>query len=132
MKVHHIGYLARKIERAAQAMEALGYAREGEVTRDELRGIDILFLVNDQTRVELVSPYREGSAVGELTKRVGNAPYHICYEVDDLDGQVSRMSENGYVLVAPAQAAPAIEGRRVAFLMSAALGLIELVESKMA
>lgn len=128
MRVHHIGYLVRKVERAAQTLEALGYVREGNVTRDEFRGIDILFLVNGETRVELVAPYAEDSAVGELKKRVGNAPYHICYISDDLDADVARMTENGYVLTSPANAAPAIGGNRVAFLMNAAIGLIELVE----
>ena len=129
MRVHHIGYLVKKLERAASAMEALGFAREGDVTRDECRGIDILFLRNGDTCVELVSPFREGSQVDGLKSRVGNAPYHICYISERFDEDVRKMSENGYVLTDPPNAAPAIEGKRVSFLFSPAIGLVELVEA---
>ena len=44
MKIHHIGYLVRKMEKAAVAFEALGYVPEGSAVRDEGRGADILFL----------------------------------------------------------------------------------------
>ena len=47
MNVHHIGYLVKKGEKAAQAFEALGYEREGGWTHDEVRRVDILFLQKD-------------------------------------------------------------------------------------
>ena len=63
MKVHHIGYLVKKGEKAAQAFEALGYAREGDWTHDQIRKVDILFLEKDGYRIELVSPYAVDSVV---------------------------------------------------------------------
>ena len=131
MKVHHIGYLVKKLARAQKTFEMLGYACEGDVTHDESRGIDILFMVNGTERVELVSPFAENSAVGELGKRVGNAPYHICYCTDDLDADAETLSASGFVMTAEPKAAPAIKGNRVAFFFSPAIGMIELVEDVM-
>lgn len=129
MKIHHIGYLVKKIARAEAAFAALGYAREGDVTRDEIRGIDILFMRNGETRVELVCPYTENSQVEGIKKRVGNAPYHICYETDDIEKDADQMQNSGYVLTSAPEAAPAIGGKRVAFLLSPAVGIVELVEA---
>ena len=128
MTVHHVGYLVRNIAKAQKTFEALGYACEGGVTHDESRKIDILFMLNGDTRIELVSPYEDGSAVGDLKKRIGSAPYHICYETEDLDGEVETLTQNGYLLTAAPSPAPAIGGRRVAFLMNAAIGIMEIVE----
>ena len=127
MTVHHVGYLVRSIERATKIFETLGYAPQGNVTHDESRKIDILFMTNGGTRIELVAPYEAGSAVGDLRKRIGSAPYHICYETEDLEKEVASLTENGYVLTAAAMPAPAIDGRKVAFLLHPAIGLIELV-----
>lgn len=128
MRVHHVGYLVKKLARAKAAFETLGYETMGETTRDEVRGIDILFMKNGAEVIELVSPFREGSHVEGIMKRAGNAPYHICYLTEDIERDVEALSQNGYVLVHEPLAAPAIGGKRVAFLMSAAIGLIELVE----
>ena len=128
MTVHHVGYLVRSIAKAGKVFEGLGYAAEGEVTRDESRKIDILFMVNGNTRVELVAPYEDGSAVGDLRKRIGSAPYHICYETEDIEKDVAALTENGYVLTAAPAPAPAIGGKKVAFFLHPAIGIIELVE----
>ena len=128
MTVHHIGYLVRSVERAARTFEALSYAAEGEITRDESRKIDILFMRNGDIRVELVAPYADDSAVGNLRNRIGAAPYHICYETENMEREVDSLTENGYVLTSAAMPAPAIDGRNVVFLLHPAIGIIELVE----
>lgn len=128
MTIHHVGYLVRSVERARKTFEGLGYAAEGETTRDESRKIDILFMINGTERVELVAPYAEDSAVGDLRKRIGSAPYHICYETEDIKREVEALTGNGYVLTAEVAPAPAIGGKNVAFLLHPAIGIIELVE----
>lgn len=128
MKIHHIGYLVKKIEKAAKSFEALGYVREGETVRDEYRGVDILFLEKDGYRVELVSPYTDSSVVAGLIKTYKNAPYHICYEADHFEKELAWLEANGYIRMDEPVAAPAIGGRKVTFFMNPALGMIELLE----
>ena len=128
MKIHHIGYLVKKLEKAQKQFETLGFMPMGENVYDEIRGIDILFMKNGDVVIELVCPVDEQSQVSGLVKRLGNSPYHICYETEDIERAVEELSGSGYVVVNPPKVAPAIDGRRVAFLMSASVGLIELVE----
>lgn len=130
MKIHHIGYLVKKLERALKAFEGLGYTVAGAKVRDERRKIDIVFLEKDGYRVELVSPYDPESVVGELIKRLGNSPYHICYMADDLDAEVERLRDERYVLCGDAAPAPACGGGRVVFLVHPFMGMIELLEEK--
>ncbi len=127
MKIHHIGYLVKKIEKAAAAFEAMGYVREGGMTHDGYRRVDILFLQKDGYRIELVSPYSPDSVVAGLIKTYKNAPYHICYEVEELETAMADLEQGGCVRIDEPACAPAIGGRRVTFLMHPAMGMLELL-----
>ena len=128
MKVHHIGYLVKKLEKAAEEFEKLGYVRLGDITPDPQRKIDILFLRKDGYVVELVSPNAADSVVSGLLKTYKNSPYHICYESADFQTDLEQLTGNGYVQIDQPTPAPAIENRRVVFLMNSRLGMIELLE----
>ena len=129
MKIHHIGYLVKKLDRAENAFKGLGYDVLRPAVRDEFRKVDILFLEKDGYRVELVAPYDSTSVVSELRTRIGNAPYHICYEVDDLKSEVERLRNERYVVSSEPAPAPACGGKRVCFLIHPFLGMIELLET---
>ncbi|WP_235828990.1 VOC family protein [Anaerosacchariphilus polymeriproducens] len=126
--IHHIGYLVKNIEDSIQVFEALGYVKETEIINDEARGIYICFLIKDGYRVELVSPINENSTVSGLIKKLGNTPYHICYEVEKIEEAIDSLKKQKYVLLQKPKEAVAIEGKRVAFLYEKNIGMIELVE----
>ena len=80
--------------------------------------------------IELVSPTDTESVVAGLLKKYKNCPYHICYQTSDLTSDLEALSSQGYVVIDTPTPAPAIGGRRVVFLMNAALGMIELLEEE--
>lgn len=131
MKIHHIGYLVKKLKKAQEAFEALGYIAEGTAVHDEVRKVDILFLEKDGYRVELVSPYAADSIVAGLIRTYKNSPYHICYEAEDFRRDIDWLEANGYIRMDEPTAAPAIGGRKVTFFMNPALGMVELLENGM-
>ena len=126
LKIHHIGYLVKKIEKAKQTFETLGYQVEQDTVRDDIRKVDICFLIKDGYRVELVSPFSEDSVVTGLLKKYKNAPYHICYEADDPDTAFRELTENGFAAIDTPTPAPALGGCNVVFLTSPVTGMIEL------
>lgn len=127
LTVHHIGYLVKKIEKAKDAFLSLGYQIEQDTLQDEIRKVDICFLIKDGYRVELVSPYADDSVVSGLMKRYKNSPYHICYETTDFDSALTDLTANGFIAIDTPTPAPALGGRDVVFLNSAVLGMIELI-----
>ncbi len=129
MKIHHLGYAVASIEKALPSFEALGFQSEGDVVDDEGRDIRILFVKNGPLRMELVAPLRSGSPVDAVLKRNGAMPYHVCYEVADMNGAVDALVKSGYKVVCKAAPAPAINGRNVVFLFSLQAGLVELLEN---
>ena len=127
LKIHHIGYLVKKIDRAKQTFEALGYRVEQDTVYDDIRKVDICFLLKDGYRVELVSPVSPDSVVAGLIKKYKNAPYHICYETDDYETALAELTTGGFLAIDTLTPAPALDGRRVVFLTSAGAGMIELI-----
>ncbi len=126
-KVHHIGYLVKKIEKAQKTFESLGYQTEQDILYDPIRDVDICFLQKDGYRVELVSPVSENSVAAGLLKKYKNCPYHICYEADDPEAVYQELTHQGFIAIDTPTPAPALGDRSVVFLTSPVIGMIELI-----
>ena len=128
MNIHHVGYLTKDLNKAQDEFLALGFVVEQEKAYDEHRKINISFIINGNYRVELIEPVDDSSPMYPLLKRYKNTPYHICYEVDDLEASIAELSTKGYTIMQEPLEAPCIENKRVSFLINSNLGIIELVE----
>ena len=73
---------------------------------------------------------RESPVYG-LLKHYKNAPYHLCYETDDFDGDLCRLEAEGFTRFTETQPAPCMGNRNVVFLMNAAIGMIELYDKEL-
>ena len=128
MRIHHIGYLVKKMDKAIPSFEALGYKLTVPSTWDSGRDADICFLENEGYCVELICPSKE-SALFPLLKQYSNAPYHICYICDDLEQTIENLKQQKFMLFKEPAPAPVIGANvRVGFLISNRAGMIELVE----
>ena len=128
MKIDHLGYVTKDIEKSLADFLKLGFSIVSELVTDESRKIEIVFIRNESVVIELVSPLNAESDIYELAKRSNNTIYHICYTTSDLEGKIEELRKDKYFLVVPPAEAIAFDNRRVAFMMSSTVGLIELVE----
>lgn len=130
MKVHHIGYLVKNMERAIESFLMLGYTIESPTVRDDIRKINICFMINEATRVELIESVDSDSAVSGLITKMGVTPYHICYEVPSIAQEKEKLKASKYIMTAEPEKAPALGDRQVSFFYNKNIGLIELVEER--
>ena len=77
--------------------------------------------------LELLEPANEKSPVF-LSLKKGIKLVHLCFEVPDIEAAIARGIEHSFMQIAPPVPAPAFEGRRIAWVYHAALGLFELLE----
>ena len=129
MKIDHIGYAVRDIEKAKSAFEFLGYTF-GETTQDLMRNVAIAFGQHGGCRVELVARIDtdRSSAVDTYLSEIGPTPYHLCYASDDMEADLAALRQNAFKLLNPPTPAPAFGGKCVAFLYHLGVGLVEVVE----
>ena len=131
MRLHHVAYVTRNVdEKAAQFAALLGFRIAGASVIDTAQGVRIQFMQTGASGLlELLEPYGEKSPVQRHLDK-GGGLYHLCFEVDDLDGTLQRLRTTGEaVVICEPVPAPAIENRRVAFVVTLDRDLIEFVEA---
>ncbi len=87
------------------------------------------FLPIDGTKIELIHPMNgEGPVAAYLEKR-GGGMHHLCFETDDIEGDMAMLKAKGYRFLSEAPK-PGAHGTRVAFIHPKSTGgvLIELAE----
>ena len=106
----------------------MGYT-PADVVDDPLQHVKVCFLDKEGApRVELLAPLDEQSPVQRTLDNVGVAPYHLCYQVKDIDAAIGDLRQQRFLLVSGPVPACAMGDKRVAFLFQKHTGLIELVE----
>ena len=130
MKIDHIGYAVKRIDRAITAFQKLGYEFE-PVIDDTDRNVKLAFGSKDGYRIELVAPLdkKAESPVDQYLSNTVGTPYHICYESESLDAEIEELKAQGYKVVIEPRPAVAFGGRRVVFMMNIGFGLMEIVEN---
>lgn len=131
MRIHHVAYVTANLEKkSAELADLLKLRPMGEPVVDPVQGVRILFLeTSDGGLVELLEPHSERSPVARHLKQ-GGGLYHVCFEVHDLDGTLERFRNSvGGIVICEPVSAPAIAGRRVAFVVTEDRDLIEFVEA---
>ena len=129
MKIDHIGYAVKRIDRALSSFEKLGYVFE-PVIDDTDRNVKLAFGAKDGYRIELVAPLdkKQDSPVDQYLGNAVGTPYHICYESEKLDAEIEELKAQGYKVVIEPRPAVAFGGRRVVFMINIGFGLMEIVE----
>ena len=130
MKINHIGYAVKRIDRAITAFQKLGYEFEPAID-DRDRNVKLAFGSKDGYRIELVAPLDKKleSPVDQYLSNAVGTPYHICYESESLDAEIEDLKAQGYKVVIEPRPAVAFSGRRVVFMMNIGFGLMEIVEA---
>lgn len=128
MKIHHIGYLTKNIEKTRESFLKLGYKVEVPICEDYIRKAKIIFMKNEDYRVELIQPLEKESPLYGLLKRYKNVPYHFCYETSNMELQVNKMCNEGYMVIQEPQIAPCLQNRLVTFLIGPDMGIVELLQ----
>jgi methylmalonyl-CoA/ethylmalonyl-CoA epimerase len=130
LSFHHVGIACRSIDKTVGFYLAMGYTAS-PVTDDPLQHVKVCFLERPgQPRLELLEPLDDVSPVARTLATAGVTPYHLCYEVQDIDAAVAMLRGQRFLLVSGPVHACAMGGRRVAFLFKKDNGLLELVEAE--
>ena len=126
MVLNHIGYITETIEDTRSDFVSLGYCA-GNIVDFPAHKCRVCFLKRDgEIIVELVEPYEENKSLRKLASR-GVAPYHLCYEVDNIDESSINLQKLGYVPLSEPVAAPAFDNRRICYFWGRGTGYIELL-----
>ncbi len=133
MKFHHVGYLVKNMDDSIAAFRVMGFTVTKEPMHDAIRQSLIAFMdhENNGACIELIQPENENSPVFGLLKKYKNTPYHLCFQTDEMNEDVKKLEQNGYILFKESECAPCIDDGKgeVVFMMNPYVGMIELYKS---
>lgn len=128
LKMDHIGYAVKDIEKSAALYVAAGWTLS-EIYNEEVQHAKIAFLTKPgMTTIELVAPLEGKSPVDSFLKNGGVQPYHICYVVEDVWEAVEDLHMEGFVPLFMPVKSVAMENREICYLYHDDAGFIEIVE----
>ena len=131
MRFHHIGYATANIDRFVEEFFRPVFAplAISDKVSDPIQRVTVCFArMQGDAVIELVEPYGENSPVDSIIGSSRGGVYHLCYEVDDLDHELTRCRKKRCMPVGKPVPAAAFGGRRVVFLLTPQRDLIVLVE----
>jgi len=127
----HIGYVVRSIlESVVGFSKHLGVIWSRKVYRDIQQEVNVTFITQGigKTLIELVEPIGNDSPVKRFLDKTSGGLHHLCYTVDRLNESLNFYRNCGCLIVKEPEFAKAFKGRRVAWIMTPEMLLIELLE----
>jgi methylmalonyl-CoA epimerase len=128
--IHHLGIAVEDLDEAVATYERLFGAEVEHRGSVADQGVEAASLRVGAGRVELLASLGEETPVGKFLAKRGPGMHHVAYEVEDLPGELSRLSAAGAELI-DERPREGLFGLEVAFLHpDAAHGVLsELVSS---
>ncbi len=130
MKIKRVEHIAIAVQSLNEMAETLRNAFGLDVEYEEQIGLTRLAMLPvGETYLELLEGTAPESGVAEWMREKGAGLFHICFEVEDIDGALAELKAKG-VKLRDETPRTGHAGARIAFLDPAATGnvLIELAE----
>jgi methylmalonyl-CoA/ethylmalonyl-CoA epimerase len=128
---HHVGIAVRDMQAALPVYARLfGYQLTSGPFDDPIQNVSVCFLSRGPADpvLELVAPLGPNSPIDRTLKK-GGGTYHICYQVPEITAAIDHMVREGSFQLSGPDPAVAFEMRPIAWLMTEANLLVELVEA---
>lgn len=128
---HHVGVAVRSLSKSIPVYKNLfGYEVISGPFDDPVQNVSVCFLSRGtgDTVIELVAPLGPNSPI-DVTLKKGGGTYHVCYQVANLHSAIANLTEEGSFLLSGPVPAVAFGMREIAWLVTEADLLVELVQA---
>lgn len=130
-RFHHAGYIVPSIaDSVAEFQNSFSLEWDGQIVHDPLQMVRVTFLPSNAGQegiIELVEPAGPRSPVKKFAE-AGGGLHHVCYEINDLQAQLSSSVASGCILVRVPMRAAAFAGRHIAWVKTPSNQLIEFLQ----
>ena len=128
LSFHHIGYAVFEITQTAAHYVDAGWSLSS-IVDDPYQKCKIAFLRREGfPTIELVEQFDNGGSTLNNFLKNGVTPYHICYEVQDIQDSIAELRKQKYLLLFNPVPAIALDNRLICYMMHPQVGLIELLQ----
>lgn len=129
-KLHHYGLATKSIDESIKLFLLMGYSLTSDKIIDNIQKVEIVFLKKDADHfIELIAPLKDiNGPITQILNKIGSSVYHICYEVNNINDSIIEYRNAGFSIIMKPTPAIAFNNKKISFLYSSFIGLVELVE----
>jgi len=98
-KIEHVGIAVKKLSVSIPLFEKLlnTPCYKTEVLPQEQ--VNTAFFETGENKIELLEAYGTGSVIDKFIEKRGEGLHHIAFQVDDLEAEMARLKEEGFILL---------------------------------
>ena len=130
-KIEHLGIAVKDIEKASKMYESLLGKASYKTEKVESEGVSTQFFEIGESKIELLEATNPDSPIAKFIEKKGEGIHHIAFDVEDIEAEIKRLSEEGFQLIHKS-AKDGADNKIIAFLHPKSTGgvLIELCQDK--
>lgn len=127
-RIEHVAIAVRDLDQVRDTFAKIGIPCDYEETLPE-HAVRLAMLPIGESAIELLEPKSDTGATAEWLRTKGESLWHICLEVDDIEGAIAELKAKGVKLQDEVPRS-GHGGNKIAFLDPASTAgiLVELVE----
>ena len=98
-KIEHIGIAVKNIEDSEKLYSLMLNSKpyKREIVASE--GVITSFFKTGDSKIELLASQNTDSAIAKFIEKRGEGIHHIAFEVDDIEKEIARLTDNGFELI---------------------------------
>lgn len=99
LKVEHIGIAVRTLADSVPLFEMLLKSQCYKTEMVESEKVNTAFFKTGDTKIELLESIDENGVISKFIDKKGEGLHHIAFEVEDIEAEMERLKNEGFVLL---------------------------------
>lgn len=99
MRVEHIGIAVKSLNDSIPLFEKLLNTAPYKTENVESENVTTAFFQRGETKIELLESTKENGVISRYLEKKGEGIHHIAFEVEDIEAEMKRMQEQGFILL---------------------------------
>lgn len=114
-KIEHVGIAVKDLQGAISLYEKLLGTACYKTETVELEQVNTAFFKIGESKIELLESVTEEGVIAKFIAKKGEGVHHIAFAVDDIETEMKRLKESGFVLLNE-KPKPGADNKLVCFL----------------
>jgi len=98
-KIEHIGIAVLDIESSNEVFGKLFGKAHYKTEAVESEGVKTSFFKVGENKIELLEATKPDSPIAKFIEKKGEGIHHIAFDVDDIESEVKRLKEEGFIVL---------------------------------
>lgn len=98
-KVEHIGIAVKDFKTSIELFEKILNTNCYKQETVETENVNTAFFLKGDTKIELLESTKEDGVIAKFIEKKGEGIHHIAFEVEDIEAEMKRLQNEGFVLL---------------------------------